>query len=118
VLLRVDVTDAAKPRMLGELPLSGTAGAHLDTVVGDAVMLTDAGPAPVRVPRSVQLMSFADPSHPKLVREFVNVTGFLKDDARGLVYLFNDTGLWILQQRSGPDLELLEQYQREVFYNR
>ncbi len=119
VLLQVDVTRPSKPRLLSELPLASKSETHMDTVVGDAILVTDVPEtnSEQTVPHTVRLLNFADPGHPKTVREFANVTGFLKDEGRGLIYLFNDTGLWILEQKPSPDADAMERYAREVLYN-
>ena len=63
-------------------------------------------------------MSFANPADPKIVRQFTKVTGFLIDSRRGLVYVVNNEGLWILIGNPGRDLELEKQYEHELMYNR
>ena len=120
VLLQVDVTDVSKPKLVNEFALPAGPETHVETVVGSAVMITggETASAPTHLPRSVQLLSFQDPGHPRTLREFSNLTGFLNDGRRSLVYLFNDAGLWILQQKPATDQELERQYEHEVLYNR
>jgi hypothetical protein len=86
-------------------------------VVGNAVLLADTQPA-THVPSSISIMSFANPADPKIVRQFKNVTGFLIDSRRGLIYVVNSEGLWILRENPGRDLELEKQYDHELLYNR
>jgi len=45
---------------------------------------------------TVKLLDLSDPSHPKLLQTFVGVTSILPDPGRGLIYLANNEGLWIL----------------------
>jgi hypothetical protein len=117
VLLEIDVSDAAKPAIVGELPLA-KGDTHVGMVVGNTMLVTDsedvAAPKP---PRSVKVINFAEAANPKVVREFANVTGFLRDANRGLVYVFNDAGLWVLREAPAPDEELQRQYDHDVLYN-
>lgn len=114
----LDVTSGGHPSIASEyrhaLP---AADAQLQVIVGNAALLTDAHPV-TSVPRLISIMSFADPVNPAVVRQFTNVTGFLIDSHRGLIYVVNNEGLWILRERPAPDLELEEQYGHDVIYNR
>jgi hypothetical protein len=114
----VDVTDAARPTITNEYRHSlPVAQAQVQVVAGSAVLLSDAQP-PIHVPSSISIMSFANPADPKIVRQFTKVTGFLIDSRRGLIYVVNNEGLWILSEKPGRDLELEKQYEHELMYNR
>jgi hypothetical protein len=119
VLLEIDVSDAARPAIVGELPLAkGDPDAHVGLVVGSTMLVTDSeDTAASKPPRSVKVINFAEAANPKVVREFANVTGFLRDADRGLVYVFNDAGLWVLRETPAPDDELQRQYDHDVLYN-
>ena len=114
-LVAIDVTHAAKPAVASEVALpAGTGG----VVVGNSALLpeTEDGGSGA-TPRSVTVMNLADAAHPKVVRQFDNVSGFLKDQARGLIYVVNDDGLWILHAAPSPDEQLLQrQYAHDVIY--
>ncbi len=45
---------------------------------------------------TVKILDLSDPAHPKVLQTFTGVTGILQDSARGLIYLANNEGLWIL----------------------
>lgn len=45
---------------------------------------------------TVKVLDLSDPAHPKVLQTFTGVTSILQDPARGLVYLTNNDGLWIL----------------------
>jgi hypothetical protein len=45
----------------------------------------------------VKLLDLSDPVHPKVIQTFKGVTSMLQDPRRGLIYLANDDGLWILR---------------------
>jgi hypothetical protein len=46
---------------------------------------------------TVKILDLSDPAHPKLLQTFTSVTSMLPDGGRGLVYLTNNEGLWILK---------------------
>jgi hypothetical protein len=113
----VDVTSGGHPSIASEyhqaLPATD---AQVQVIVGNAALLTDARPE-ANVPHLVSIMSFADAAKPAVVRQFTKVTGFLNDSRRGLIYVVNNEGLWILRQQPAPDVELQEQYAHDVIYN-
>ena len=45
---------------------------------------------------TVKILDLSDPAHPKVLQTFVGVTSILQDPGRGLIYLANSDGLWIL----------------------
>jgi hypothetical protein len=112
----LDVTDATTPKATGELdiPIQESNG-NLDAVVGTAALVASAPPLPLK--QTVTIMSFADPEHPTVERQFEGVTAMVKDLPRGLVYLADAGGLWVLELKSAPDTELDEQYRKYLLYN-
>lgn len=52
---------------------------------------------------TVKILDLSDPAHPKVLHTFTNVTSILQDPSRGLIYLANTEGLWILNH-SRPGL--------------
>jgi hypothetical protein len=46
---------------------------------------------------TVKLLDLSDPSHPKTLQIFKNVTSVIGDGGRGILYLANDEGLWVLK---------------------
>jgi hypothetical protein len=117
VLLEIDVSDAAKPAIVGELPLA-KGDTYVGVVVGNTMLVTDSEDTAVpKPPRSVKVINFAQAANPTVVREFANVTGFLRDANRGLVYVFNDAGLWVLRETPARDEELQRQYDHDVLSN-
>jgi hypothetical protein len=115
----IDVTTPAAPKVIGEFaPPADDKPLHIAEVEGTAALLTTSAPAPASpAPDSVVIMSFADPARPRVERRFGHVTGLLRSESRGLTYLVNDEGLWILQHQPAPDRELERQYQHEITYN-
>jgi len=45
---------------------------------------------------TVKLLDLSDPAHPKVLQTFTGVTSILQDPSRGLIFLANNEGLWIL----------------------
>jgi len=46
---------------------------------------------------TVKVLDLSDPAHPKVIHTFTGVTSTLQDPSRGLIYLANHEGLWILR---------------------
>jgi hypothetical protein len=120
MLTLVDVTDATHPVMVKQLRLPAEPGeCSLAVMVGDVALLTGTDTRPPETPISmVSVVSFADPEHPATVRKFSNVSAFRMDEGRGLVYLVDKDGLWILREKPAPDKELEAEYTHFVMYNR
>jgi hypothetical protein len=108
-----DVTDATHPKDLG-LSASGTVFA----AAGDAALISSDNDG-IATPKekSLTIVSFADPAHPQAIRQFNKVTCTAVDEARGLVFIANDEGLWILHRNPADDRELQERYAHDVLYN-
>jgi hypothetical protein len=47
--------------------------------------------------QTVRILDLSDPAHPKTIQTFKNVTGMVGDAGRGILYLANDEGLWVLK---------------------
>ena len=46
---------------------------------------------------TVKILDLSDPTNPKVLQTFAGVTSLLSDAGRGLIYLTNNDGLWILK---------------------
>ncbi len=110
-LTLVDVTKPTKPKIvshvLGEnltLVSSGLAIAEKpnNSAAVDASRTTG-GAEGARgggsVQESVRVLDVSDPAHPRTVQTFSGVTSVLPDDARGLIYVANGEGIWILSHQ-------------------
>ena len=51
---------------------------------------------------TVKILDLTDPAHPKTLQTFRNVTSILGDYGRGIIYLTNDEGLWVLKHHRAP----------------
>jgi len=47
--------------------------------------------------QTVKILDLSDPAHPRTIQVFKNVTGMVGDAGRGILYLANDEGLWVLK---------------------
>ena len=113
----LDVTDPSMPKETGKLDIPGQeASKRVSEAVGNEVLLTSSVSAPT--PQTVTIMDFADRESPKVARQFSGVTSLMKDSSRGLVYLTNPEGLWVLRLDPAADVELQKQYEHYVLYNR
>ena len=100
----IDVTTVQKPAVLANVSSPEGSDFKLVAVTGNAALASseqDASPA--ATPQTFRIMSFADPLHPAVRQEFAGVTAMAKDEKRGLIYLANPQGVWILEQRYAPD---------------
>ena len=116
----IDVTKATQPAVLADVAFSPDGGAaSLSAVAGTAALVTDQqGPsAPPAPPQTIRIMDFSDPQHPKVAREFAGVTAMSRDERRGLIFLANPEGIWILHQSLAEDPEVEAEYARHILYD-
>lgn len=114
----IDVTKVANPVVLGDAAISpdGASGT-LYVVAGTAALVTEGSPAsPVAGVKTIRILNFADPQHPAVARSFEGVTATSRDERRGLIFVANGEGIWILHQRFAEDPELEKAYARQVVY--
>ncbi|HLH37606.1 MAG TPA: hypothetical protein VKX39_00540 [Bryobacteraceae bacterium] len=112
----IDVSRASQPKLLAEVAYGASAGEGLSLVAGTSAMVTsEASPAPA-APQSIKIMDFSDPAHPRVAREFSGVTAMSRDDRRGLIFVANADGIWVLQQHLAEDPEVERAYAYQVVY--
>jgi hypothetical protein len=105
----IDVSKPAKPRSVTHVPrenltlvASGLAIAEVPDSTAAASGAdenaegTRGGGSP---PQQIRVLDVSDPAHPRTVQSFTGVTSILSDDARGLVYVANREGIWILSHQ-------------------
>jgi hypothetical protein len=116
----LDVTKTTKPAVLGDVANPTGASGSLSVVAGTAALISSesAAPTAARAPQTIRIMDFSDPQNPKVAREFAGVTAMSRDDSRGLIFVANAEGIWILQQHLALDPEVEKAYDRYVLYNR
>jgi hypothetical protein len=118
-LTLIDVTDARHPSIVANLDLPASEAGSILTAAGDtALVSSDAAPARNSpATRTMSIVSFADPAHPQTVKQFANVTCTAMDDRRGLIFVANDEGFWVLHRNPAEDPAVQEQYAHDVLYN-
>ena len=96
----IDVTNASRPAVLATVPYSSGGSGSLAAVAGTAALVTSApaAPASATAPQTIRIMDFSD-------------------DRRGLIFVANTEGIWILQQRLAQDPEVEKAYASYVLYS-
>ena len=116
----IDVTKTSRPSVLADVPYaSHSVSDSLAAVAGTAVLVASdaAAPAPAPAPQTVRIMDFSDLRNPQIAREFTGVTAMSRDDRRGLIFVANAEGIWILRQRLAEDPEVEKAYAKYVLYS-
>lgn len=117
----IDVTKPNQPSVLAEVEYPIVPGHNnLVLVSGTTALVTSgavsAAPQPT-VQQTIRILDLSDPQHPKIAREFAGVTAINRDDGRGLIYLANAEGIWILHQNRAEDADLEKAYAHHVIYD-
>jgi len=100
----VDVSKPALPNLVQRAPGSNDATTgKLDLVSPDVALAEVPDKNAKGIIRNsdsptetVKILDLSDPAHPKVLQTFTGVTSILQDPSRGLIYLTNNDGLWIL----------------------
>jgi hypothetical protein len=100
----IDVSKPVLPSLVNHSAQSGDATAGKLEIVGPDVGLAEVpdknSKGVIRNSESptetVKILDLSDPAHPKVLQTFTGVTSILQDPSRGLIYLTNNDGLWIL----------------------
>ncbi len=116
-LTLIDITDPRHPSIVANLVLPPSEAGAVLTAAGDTALISsEADQAPPSRNQTMSIVSFADPAHPQTVKQFANVTCTALDNPRGLIYVVNDEGLWVLHRNPAEDPELQERYAHQVIY--
>src|SRR6202050_1524418 len=110
-----DVTTPAAPRKLERFAGAGGAQAADFQLVGDTLAVSSrSGEAtsgsPDSAPRSVTILNMTDPTNLQSIQTFAGVTSVVADNTRGLIYLSNGEGLWIVQAKQPRRTETDDKY--------
>ena len=94
----VDITKPAQPSVVkrvdsGKVQVAGSDVALAETPEQGKTVAHSHAPT-----ESVTVLDTSDPANPKTLQTFQGVTSVLQDNPRGLIFLTNNEGLWILQQ--------------------
>lgn len=96
-----DVTDPKKPSVVERVAWHGSLqslGSGLALAVAPEKGTTSQQPSTVPT-QVVNVIDLSDPKHPRTIRTFNGVTSILPDDARKLVFITNNEGLWVLSHK-------------------
>jgi hypothetical protein len=116
----IDVSNSNSPAVLSGVSYSASPGTEtLSVVAGTAALVTQTPAAtPAPAPQTLRIMDFSNPQNPKVAREFTGVTAMTRDDRRGLIFVANQDGVWILQQHLAQDPEVQKAYDHYILYTR
>jgi hypothetical protein len=90
----VNPSAGSKDTPTGKLDIVGADVGISQVPNGDAKTTIRSGDNPTE---TVKILDLSDPAHPKVLQTFNNVTSMLPDGGRGLIYLTNNEGLWVLK---------------------
>jgi hypothetical protein len=114
----IDVTKVARPVVLTDVSNAPGGGSESLLVVAGTAALVNSEPGTPAVaataPQILKIMDFSDPAHPKVAREFAGVTAIGRSESRGLIFVANGDGIWILQQHLAEDPEMVKAYDEYV----
>jgi hypothetical protein len=112
----IDITRIDAPKILSEPGQTGDApSGDLVAVAGTAVLAADSQSAQKpSASRSLRIIDYAEPGHPRVVRRFDGVTAVKND--HGLILLANAEGIWILSQKLSEDPDEERRYANKVIY--
>ncbi len=117
----IDVTKVGQPAVLADMASSPDGGSQgLLLVAGTAALVNSEQVSSTAAPASTQslkIMDFSDPKNPKVAREFTGVTAIGRNDPRGLIFVANGDGVWILKQHLAEDPEVEKAYANYVLYS-
>jgi hypothetical protein len=120
----VDVTKPEQPTLQDRVAQPPKPSGEKVQMVGDGLALAETPEssgsgttrhelAPAKAPsnasasrptESVRVLDLSDPKNPRTLQTFDGVTSILADDARGLIYIANGQGLWVLQHKGKHEL--------------
>jgi hypothetical protein len=116
----IDVTKTNQPAVLADVAYAPAGSSGNLTLVAGTAALVSSGPATALAAaplQTIRIMDFSDPLNPKVAREFTGVTAMSRDDRRGLIFVANGDGIWILQQHFALDPEVEKAYANYVVYS-
>jgi hypothetical protein len=123
-VMLIDVTKTSQPAVLADVAYAPNGGSDsLALVAGTAALVTSepaataAPTAAPTAPQTIRIMDFSDTRNPKVAREFAGVTAMTRDDRRGLIFIANADGIWILRQHLAMDPEVEKAYANYVLYS-
>lgn len=116
----IDITNAEKPVVLSDVTYPSQGSATIFAVAGTAALVSDQQPKTTSSPagQTIRIMDFSHPQHPKVARQFDGVTTMSRDERRGLIFIANAEGVWILHQTFAEDPAVKKAYDDYITYSR
>jgi hypothetical protein len=100
----IDVTKLNSPAVLADMTYPTGGSDNLVAVTGNAALVAASNNnVSSMTPQTFRIMNFTDPLHPAVKQEFAGVTAMARDEKRGLIFLANADGVWILQEQLAMD---------------
>jgi hypothetical protein len=115
----IDVTDISRPTIVStSSSASGTT--NVITAAGTAALVSESPAATTTsaTGKRFRIMSFADPQHPTVKQEFANVSAVSRDESRGLIFVANSQGIWVLHEKLATDPEFEREWEHMALDNR
>jgi hypothetical protein len=116
-LTLIDTTDASHPQMLSDISIPGQGPGLILTATGDAALVgSQATPGLIasNPPQTLTIVNVADRQSPTIVQQIAGVTAMTTDDSRGLIFVANKDGLWVLHRNPAPDPAIEEYFDHYV----
>jgi hypothetical protein len=112
----IDVTNIDRPTVIAETSYPGSPSGDLVAVAGNAALVTtgNSKTEALQAGGTFRILNFADPLHPVIQHEFTGVTATARDERRGLIFLANPEGVWVLRQRLATDPEAEKEWEHDV----
>jgi hypothetical protein len=104
----VDVSKPKKPKLVTNVPQRDITALGPGLAIieksqaksdKDAALTGEGSRGGGSIPQSVKVLDVSDPAHPRSVQTFNGVTSIATDNARGLLYVANGDGIWILSHQ-------------------
>ena len=118
----VDVTKPSQPIVIKRVAWPNEASTGKLQMVGGGLALSAAleqesatVSGEVHPTQSLTVLDLSDPANPRTLQSFSGVTSVLADDARNLIYITDNEGLWILRHKQEQPAH--KQWEAEDPYN-
>jgi LVIVD repeat len=104
----VDVSKPKRPKVITNVPQQNIAALGPGLAItekaqansdGSYAMAGEGSRGGGSTPQSVKVLDVSDPAHPRTVDTLIGVTSIVTDNARGLVYVANGDGIWVLSHQ-------------------
>jgi hypothetical protein len=103
----IDISTAAKPKVVGVIPWPDPAVSSHMNVTGNLALITETVALPAHsasFTNDLLVWDLSNPGAPQVVKKFSAVVRFLQDN-RNFIYVLNSEGLWVI---SAPEPEQVD----------